>query len=145
MIYDTFRNYIKEVYFMANFFQKLFSKKYEEDIDDAFDSYLSFEDSLDRSPEYPISQYEAFQLAKEYLKNDFSKRDKRCITYLSLQKGTIVLNEDHSLWDIHITTGEISWAERDGTLCDGILVKKDFSKLHCWISTQDGTYYYLDK
>ena len=121
---------------MANFFQKLFSKPKEVDSDDdILDNWVSFEDSLDRSPEYPVSQYEAFQIAKQYLPNDFVSRDKRAITYLSLHKATIVLQEDQSVWDIHITDGEISWSEKDGTLCDSVLVKKDFSKLHCLVST----------
>ena len=129
-------NPLEKRVFMANFFQKLFSKPKEVDSDDdILDNWVSFEDSLDRSPEYPVSQYEAFQIAKQYLPNDFVSRDKRAITYLSLHKATIVLQEDQSVWDIHITDGDISWSEKDGTLCDGVLVKKDFSKLHCLVST----------
>lgn len=146
LFYDGFIQSIRKEGFYGKFFQKLFSKPKEVDSDDdILDNWVSFEDSLDRSPEYPVSQYEAFQIAKQYLPNDFVSRDKRAITYLSLHKATIVLQEDQSVWDIHITDGEISWSEKDGTLCDGVLVKKDFSKLHCLVSTQDGTYYYLDK
>jgi len=132
---------------MANFFQKLFSKKEDSisDNEDGFPDWYSFEDTLNRCPEGHVSQYEAFQIAKHYLKNDFAKRDKRWITFLVFNKGTVNLTEDKAFWDIHITRGEISWQKKDGTFCDGTLVKEDFPKLHCAVSTQDGTYYYFDK
>lgn len=128
-----------------NLLKKLISKVNKDYLSDAnFDDFLSFEETLDRSSKYPISQYEAFNIAKNYLKNDFVKRESRRITYLSFESGIIKLNKDYSSWDIRINKGLISWDE-DGTLCDGFLVKDDFKKLHCLVSTQDGTYKYLDK
>ncbi len=106
-------------------------------------------DDLDK---YPISKSKAFDIANDpyNLKTDFYKRDKRSITFMSFTDYDIDLvdynGEKH--WLIKINDGEVSWVEHNiigETFCDGIFIKKDFSKLKCLINANTGEYTYCTK
>lgn len=113
-------------------------------------------DKLDKSHEYTISKYEAFQIANQNgnLKTDFCKNTFENITYLYFSNCTVDLLKanDKKYWHVKITDGKMSWvtSEEDEadefsnlTFCDGTFSKEDFEKLQCLIDVETGEYTYF--
>jgi len=141
---------------LINKIYNLFCKKDEEEIDfdPERDYYLSNIDKLDNSDKYPISEYKAFEIASEKrnLKNDYYKRDSRCITYIGFTDCTVdmITHNNENFWHVKITRGDVSWVENDDpdddfnqTFCDGHFIEDDFEKLQCLVNINTGEYIYF--
>lgn len=138
----------------------LFLNNNDYDEDDLLDVFtLDHTEKLDKSHEYPISKYEAFQIANQNgnLKTDFYKHTSERITYLYFSNCKIDLlkRNNKKYWHIKITDGDMSWItskEDDDadvfsnlTFCDGTFSKEDFDKLQCLVDVETGKYIYFQK
>lgn len=130
----------------------------DDDEEDSFDMFISPIEKLDKTNIYPISQYQAFQIANENqnLKTDYYRNSDKRITYLDFTncKVKLVTKSKKKYWHIRITAGKVSWVEFDEDnidefpepiFCDGFLIKKDFKKLQCLIDVNTGEYIYYSK
>ncbi len=94
---------------------------------------------------YPISKYEAYQIANKEnnLKNDFCKELNKYYTgiWFNDYKIKLVKIKNRKYWFIKIIDADISWND-NGVLCDGFATKKDLEKLKCYIDVITGQYIY---
>lgn len=144
---------------MSNLMKKIFNifSNNKDDDESIFDTFLIDPiEKLDKTNTYPISQYEAFQIANKNcnLKTDFYRNTLKNISYLYFSNCDVDLKtiNDKKYWQIKITDGEISWLEynEDETdsfnapiFCDGYFGEDDFEKLQCLVDVETGEYTYF--
>ena len=133
---------------------------YEDSCDsyDSCDLFIDPIEKLNKNSKYPISEYQAFQIANENqnLKTDYYRNSDKRITYLNFTNCKIKLltKSKKKYWHIKITEGKVSWIDYDEEntdefpepiFCDGFLIKEDFKKLQCLIDVNTGEYIYYSK
>lgn len=121
-------------------------------------------EQLDKSNIYPISQYQAFQIANKNcnLKTDYKKNADKCIVSLDFSDFKIDLinsNNKKKYWLIKITEGDYKYVTpyydeedddddilfRSDVSAHRFLDKKDLKKLQCLIDVNTGEYIYYPK
>lgn len=127
-------------------------------LNDYEDLFIDPIEKLNKNSKYPISEYQAFQIANENqnLKTDYYRNSDKKITYLDFTNCNVklVTKSKKKYWHIKITDGKVSWIEfnekntdefTEPIFCDGFLIKKDFKKLQCLIDVNTGEYIYYSK
>ena len=122
-------------------------KKDEENVFDIF----SIKEAKDNY-NFPISRSDAFKIARlnETLKTDYYRKCRENLTYISFDelKITLVEKKKKKYWQVEVLSGERSGVEikKNYTIdWDGIIPKKDLSKLRCLIDVETGEYIYYPK
>lgn len=129
-----------------------------ENSSDYEDLFINPIEKLNKKNKYPISEYQAFQIANENqnLKSDYCRNTYEKITYLNFTNCTIKLltKNKKKYWHIKITGGKKSWIDfneennkkfTETIFYDGFLIEEDFKKLQCLIDVNTGEYTYYDK
>lgn len=133
---------LKEILFKDNEIEE------NEELDDFFSQYKSLEERLkEEKSKYKIDKLNAYWIAceDENLKNDYVKKDKRLITYISFTdcKIKLIHHQNQPYWFVKITAGDISWAEED-TFYDGFFSEEELKELQCYINANTGEYIYYE-
>ncbi len=135
--------YIKQLDYMENIYDNIKNtyKNYDENMKNYEKTNNEDIEFIDDDEDYNVSSEDAYKIAKKYLVKDFIKNSEINITYIRFTKYKIKL-KDEKYWHIKIIECDMSWVEKDGTLCDGIAEENELKKLQCLIDVNTGEYIY---